>query len=240
MFRSLSAHVTGDSHGKECHPLAGEPAQVTDDRNNAKEQLMKYLQHPTRVVVMCAIGAIAVAASVQQASAQGPPRPVATVLGAEVTHLGVPLADHVMLVLSSSGTESACGGSLGLRRMSSDGSVEESEFVVPAGRSLVVLDVDAVIVAFDATFRFPVGSSVGASLVTPSNINTGRFMAHTTNGVLITVPNMNAVSVSSALAAGVVFGPGQQVCMRAEVRGFGGGFFSDGRIENGVVRGYLR
>ena len=173
MFRSLSAHVKGDSHGKECHPLAGEPAQVTDDRNNAKEQLMKYLQHPTRVVVMCAIGAIAVAASVQQASAQGPPRPVPTVLGAEVTHLGVPLADHVMLVLSSSVTESACGGSLGLRRMSSDGSVEESEFVVPAGRSLVVLDVDAVIVAFDVTFRFPVGSSVGASLVTPSNINTG-------------------------------------------------------------------
>ena len=76
--------------------------------------------------------------------------------------------------------------------------------------------------------------------MTPSNINTALFMAHTTNGVLITVPGMNAVSVSSALAAGVVFGPGQQVCMRAEVRGFGGGFSPDGRIENGVVRGYLR
>jgi len=189
---------------------------------------------------MCAICAIAVAASVQQASAQGPPKPVPTVLGAEVTHLGVPLADHVMLVLSRSVTETACGDSLGLRRMSSDGSVDESEFVVPAGRSLVVLDVDAVVVAFDASFRFPVGSSVGASLVTPSNINTGVFMAHTTNGVLITVPSMNAVSVSSALAAGVVFGPGQQVCMRAEVRGFGGGFSPDGRIQNGVVRGYLR
>ena len=239
MFRSLSAHVTGNSHGKECHPLAGEPAQVTDDRNNANEQQMKYLQNPTRVVVMCAIGAIAVAASVQQASAQGPPRPVATVLGAEVTHLGVPLADHVMLVLSGSVTPSACGGSLGLRRLSSDGSVEESEFVVPAGRSLVVLDVDAVVAALDLT-RFPVGTSVGASLMTPSNIKTGVFMAHTTNGVLITVPGMNAVSVSSALAAGVAFGPGQQVCMRAEVRGFGGGFSPNGRIQNGVVRGYLR
>jgi len=212
---------------------------------------MRHLQNPIRVVVMCALVAVAVAVSGQEAWAQGPLRPVEavvinapsqplpTVAGLGVTHLGVPLADHVMLVGFTSAT-GACGtGQKTFVRMSSDGSRESTAFVVPEGRSLVVLDVDAVLVTNDLRL-FDVGDSVGASLLTPSNMNTGVFMFHTTNAVLITVPGMKAVSVSSSLAAGVVFGPGQQVCMRAEVRSFGGGFSPNGSISNAAVRGYLR
>lgn len=213
---------------------------------------MRHLQNPIRVVMICILVAVAVGVSGGHASAQNPLRPaeavvvnapsapVPTVAGAGVMHLGVPLADHVMLVGVSAGTSGACGALGQMRRMSPDGTVEPSEFVVPAGRSLVVLDVDAVIVTDDLNY-FPVGDSVGASLVTPSNTNTGVFMAHTTPGVLLTVPGMKAVSVSSSLAAGVVFGPGQQVCVRPEVRGFGGGFLGQGlHVSNSMVRGYLR
>jgi hypothetical protein len=36
----------------------------------------------------------------------------------------------------------------------------------------------------------------------------------------------------------VVFGAGQQVCIRGDIRGFGGGFL-DADVSNAMVRGYL-
>lgn len=211
---------------------------------------MKHPQTLSRIVLICAVGAVVVSGHQVSAQSQGPKpleavvvnvpsQPVPTVAGAGVTHLGVPLDDHVMLVAVSRSAGSPCFPERSLHRISSDGSVEAAAFAVPAGRSLVVLDVDAVIVTNDLSY-LDVGDSVGASLVTPSNINTGLYMTHTTSGVLITVPNMKAVSISSKLAAGVVFGPGQQVCLRPEVRSFGGGFSPNGEIVNGAVRGYLR
>jgi hypothetical protein len=169
-----------------------------------------------------------------------PNRPVPTSAGTGISHLGVPLTDHVMLVGVSGIDGGECGGQAkSMALLSSAGTPAATAFVVPAGRSLVVLDVDAVIVTDDLA-KFDVGSSVGASLVTPSNVNTGVLMSHLTPGVLITIAGMEAVQVNSTITAGVIFGPGQQVCVRAEVRGFGASFSDNGRVATTMVRGYLR
>jgi hypothetical protein len=161
------------------------------------------------------------------------PVPV-TVVGTRM-HLGVPLADHVMLAAST--VASDCGSAKSFQRLQPDGTVVDGPFIVPAGRSLVVLDVDAVIVAKNAG-NFTNGRTVLATIMPPSQVPTGVFMFQMTNGVTITNEITSAVAVSSTLGAGVVFGAGQQVCIRGDIRGFGGGFL-DADVSNAMVRGYL-
>lgn len=165
------------------------------------------------------------------------PVPV-TVVGAKVTHMGVPVSDHVTLNWASSGSTTACGSSGdAFFRVLPDGQVESAPFVVPAGRSLVVTDMDAVVIA-GAGQTFPQGRVVQAVLTLASKFNTGVFMSHLSKGVVMTDATTGAVAVSSTLGAGFVVGAGQQICVRGDIRGAAGGFgFAD--VDTAAVRGYL-
>lgn len=203
---------------------------------------------PVTAASMALAGGIAVSLTgADPAIAQGVLRPVealivntpatpvpVTVVGTR-THLGVPLADHVML--AGAGQSAECGSAKAFRRMQPDGTPADVPFTVPAGRSLVVLDVDAVIVGRNSG-TFPIGTTVLATIMPPSQVQTGVFMFQMTSGVTITTAGTFAVAVSSTLGAGAVFGAGQQVCMRGDIRTFGGGFL-DGVVTNAMVRGYL-
>lgn len=165
------------------------------------------------------------------------PLPV-TVIGGTKTHLGVPVQDHVMLASVGGPPTGPCGRGSELARMLPDGTSVSSSFVVPAGRTLVVLDVNAVVEAGSAS-GFPAGSTVTAALVIATNMNS-TLAPVTTDGVLITTAGIVQAAVSTSLTAGAIFGPGQQPCLRADVRAGLGGYDQSHRISSGSgVRGYL-
>lgn len=165
------------------------------------------------------------------------PLPVTVVGSARASHLGASVEDHVTLIAKSD-QGGPCAAAKGLFRILPDGTVASTAFVIPAGRSLVVLDFDAVVRIRDLEGPFNVGSSVVATLVTPNNLFTLVDKPFTSGGALISVPGVTTIAVNGASSAGTVFGPGQQVCMHGEAR-LVNGSSSPSIIANGAVRGYL-
>ena len=168
----------------------------------------------------------------RQYPGQSVPRDGGCAAWSSTTHTGVPLADHVVLVWLTGGGPCGVGGGQ-FRRFLPDGSFENAVFTVPAGRTLVVTDLDAVI---RATASFDVNSFVHASLTTPAAF-TSSIVPHATNGYPVTLANQTMAAVSSSLGAGVPFGPGQQLCLRGDERPFGGYEFHE--VVGGGVRGHL-
>jgi hypothetical protein len=164
------------------------------------------------------------------------PVPVSIVGAGARTHMGVPVADHVMLNWVAVGTPTACGlTNQEFRRYRPDGSFDNTAFVVPAGRTLVVTDLDAAV--SEGNTSFGSGQSVQAALMTGPNFGS-VLVAHATAGVVINSSGLPAiVLLSSSLGAGVLFSAGQQVCVRGDERGAVGFIFKP--VRDAVVRGYL-
>ncbi|MGH7287440.1 MAG: hypothetical protein ACREI8_05410 [Myxococcota bacterium] len=168
------------------------------------------------------------------------PVPVEVIGGAVSSHLGVPIEDHVMLVRQGS-TQTPCslsgsGPGSEFRRIHPDGSVEAETFVVPLGRQFVVTDVDAVVIAGDLN-TFNSGRVVLAAIMEPASFNSVA-VPHRSSGVTILNATTQAVAVSSVLGAGVVFGPGEQICIRGEELDAGAGLIRRD-VTRASIRGYL-
>jgi hypothetical protein len=118
-----------------------------------------------------------------------------------------------------------------------NGEVDSDRFVVPAGRTLLVTDVDAVIIA-GVGQTFGLGTTVHAVLLMSSRAASGIFMSHLSNGVTITDQTTGAVAVSSALRTPVLIGAGQEACVRGDSRSASAGFVIR-EVINATVRGYL-
>jgi hypothetical protein len=153
------------------------------------------------------------------------------------SHMNAAIADHVMLNWVSPGTATSSGGTNAeFRRYLPDGSFASAPFVVPAGRTFVVTDADAVIVA-GAGQTFRDGSVVQAVVTLPEHFNSS-LVPHASNGVSIATANLGAVAISSSLGAGMIVAAGKQVCIRGDERSASSGFI-DRRVATGVIRGYL-
>jgi hypothetical protein len=169
------------------------------------------------------------------------PVPVEVIGGAASSHLGVPVEDHVMLILQTS-AQTPCsedGDEPGrdFHRVHPDGTIEAGPFVVPSGRNLVVTDVEAVLMAGSGN-TFALGSVLLATVVPPARFDSSSTAPARTNGVTIAAATTGAVAVDASFSAGVVFSAGEQVCIEGFAKSANGGKTSVQNIE-ASVRGYL-
>lgn len=164
------------------------------------------------------------------------PVPV-SIVGAARSHMGVPVSDHVVLAWVAIGNTTACGQtSQEFRRILPDGSFDTTAFVVPQGRTFVVTDADAVIVAGTGN-TFPMGDVVHARVM-HADLFDSSLAPHGTNGVTITNGTTGAVAISSSLGAGFLVSAGKQVCIRGDSRAANTGFLFP-RVTTASLRGYL-
>lgn len=152
-------------------------------------------------------------------------------------HLNVPAADHVVLVWVAVGLSTACGSSSKeFRRLRADGSFDSDAFVVPAGRTLIVTDANAVVVAGAGNF-FPQGRAVHAAVMHAEHYGSSLY-PYATPGVTITDATTGAVAVGSSLGAGFAVAAGKQICIRGDIRSAAAGFV-DANVTTASVRAYL-
>ena len=160
---------------------------------------------------------------------------------AQVSHLGQNISDHVVLragVLSGRYVDDVCtSGSFqgkGLFRVSPDGTLASAPFTVPAGRRLVITDVDWVVS----------GTTLGLSLTPGATVRTRIQIG--SGSILTTVFQSGTVPVDSAgtyvagseqLTTGFVVAPNTSICPNSVE--FSSGALIAANLIEFVLRGYL-
>lgn len=162
-------------------------------------------------------------------------------VAAQVSHLGQNVSDHVVLrdgSLAGRYVDDVCtSGSFkgrGLFRVSPDGTLASAPFTVPAGRRLVITDVDWTVS----------GTTLGLSLAPGATVRTRIQIG---NGSTLTTVFLSAtvqvesggtyVAGSEQLTAGFVVAPNTSICPSA-VEFSSGALISANLIEF-TLRGYL-
>jgi hypothetical protein len=169
-----------------------------------------------RVAIAACTAALSSAAYAQTK----PPISVPVVTPTE-THMGVAPTEHVNLgLVGRSENDALCGpGGSTFTRTLADGTAQFADiFVVPAGKALVVTDIGAGAIAANGS-PWSVGTLVTIDL---------RFGVASSRGIqwqkTVVVDAATAAAQSlwlnERVLGGVVFGPGQVVCMRTGL-GFG-------------------
>ena len=148
-----------------------------------------------------------------------------------LTHMGRSPQDHVLLKANPPDTGDCVSNQKELRRILPDGTEETTAFQTPAGRMLVVTDVDWEV--FDTPTFFSTDRILSIRLGTQNVIFYRISVTVTPDLVTGGTAGGNDRSFS-----GVVFGPGTTPCISAiSFNGTGGG--SNSVTSTSLVRGYL-
>ncbi|MEO1080947.1 MAG: hypothetical protein AAFY29_15425 [Pseudomonadota bacterium] len=156
-------------------------------------------------------------------------------LGSAIGKLPYAIEDHVMLKIESSAT-SSCVNDQAYRRISLNGSLDPNEFVVPAGRVLLITDVSWSGVHGTATF---VPGRVLQMLLTSRNPDGSNFVViYYSPKIEITEANKNGrLGANENLTTGAIVGPGRIVC--SAVGNQSQQSSSTNSISNSILMGYL-
>jgi hypothetical protein len=163
--------------------------------------------------------------SVEVVNADPIPVTVETKAGPPATHMGVAATEHVTLYWGSSTTQTCAAGTATAIRQSPFGGFF-GNFIVPAGKALVITDVTIGIFAA-AGAAWPVGTTLAIRLsgVSTTPLWQKEFYVDATEAAA------RKMWRSETIASGVVFGPGR-VC--AEVPSIVGAF-----VNSSMAHGYL-
>jgi hypothetical protein len=147
--------------------------------------------------------------------------PIAVATPSE-THMGARARDHVHLMSANSGPGGVCGSSSYGTVLTPEGNLAIVPFVVPAGKALVVTDVNF---GFIQTSAWTLGTLLTFEL-SPSGSSFPAWQAT----INVDAPALAAGRTwrNERILSGVVFPPGKSVCFRSAV-GFEG--------DNGGVSG---
>jgi len=194
------------------------------------------LLHRRLVVVVAAILSLSTGSILAET-----PKPVEISNFPDTTHMGRTPAEHVVLHYHSVGPDPTnCSavepvGNKEYRRLFPDGTQATEEFIVPAGKVLVITDFDVIV--SNGVDAFDVGRTVISTILINPTQRVSTWY-HSTEGVKITADNAGGpVAISENLGSGIVVGAGSFVCPQSfQMTGIG---FNDARTENSVMRGYL-
>ncbi len=160
---------------------------------------------------------------------------------AQINHLGQDVSDHVVLrdgMLSGRG-EAVCPlnasfSGRGLFRLLPDGTRATERFVVPAGRQLVITDVEWTVDALTTGAQLTAGGTVRTRLQIGSGTTFNSVFLSRTVRV---GSERSAVSGSEQLTTGFAVGSGAAICPGSTE--FGPNIVRSARILEIVLRGYL-
>jgi hypothetical protein len=161
---------------------------------------------------------------------------------AQVSHQGQNIIDHVVLRdgnpsgrgSSSDVCQSASFKDKALFRVSPDGTQASEPFMVPAGRLLVITDVEWTVDATSGGFSLTPGWSVRTSVRIGSGATLTRvFLSRTVQVGAESAP----VSASEQLTTGFVIAPNTAICPSSTVLQSNG--FVTARLFELILRGYL-
>jgi len=153
------------------------------------------------------------------------------------SHLGQKVADHVVLVSQFTETPQQCSFpvKIELLRLLASGTL--TKFEIPAGRALVVTDVDWLAQRPDGSQTFSPGTSVSASIRLEAGPQTS-WAAFRSRSIPITEETKRALpGASEQLTTGFVVGPGVVICPLAQHLDVSGG--GGANLLELILRGYL-
>lgn len=160
---------------------------------------------------------------------------------AQISHQGQDVGDHVVLRdgpltgrVDSICPPSASFNKRGLFRILPDGTRASEPFAVPAGRQLVVTDVEWTVDALSSGLSLTAGATVRTRLQIGSG---STFEPVFLSRTVLVGSERSAVSASEQLATGFAVAPSTAICPQATE--FGASVLRAARVIEIALRGYL-